>query len=525
MTPPRAWRTPLALYLGALLAGALAAGRVVFPPTEVSAYVVGVARNLVAGRGFVSDVIWSYAAPPHALPRPAFDLWQPLPGFLAALPMAVAGPSFAAAQMAFVILGAAIAPLTWWVARDAAARVGLDGRRRATIAAGAGLVAALFGPFLVASAGPDSSVPFTVFAVGACAVMPRAVGGGRLAGLSLGLLLGLAYLSRQEAVWVGLAYLVLLAGRSGGLSGAWSAVRWTLLAGALVALPWVVRNTLVFEGGLLRQTLEIAWFTRNEDVFAYLIRPTLDTFLAQGPGGIGGHIAGGLVHQLVNVLLVPAFPVGFAGLLALVGLRRSAALREASPLRALVIAGTVTFVVTGLIFPVATLWGTFQHAAGPLLVALIVMAMLGLDAVVARVARLRGWSRLNAWLAPLAVLALCAPIAALSIGLTAAGAAREQARMATIADAARQVVGTIITDHPMWVSDALGVPALALPDEPAANIEALAREFGAGWLLVLDTRGGYPGVLLGAPSLCLAEEPLASVEGAHLLRIVPGCEP
>jgi hypothetical protein len=520
-----AWRTPLALYVAALVAGALAASRVAFPPTEVSAYVAGVARNLVEGRGLVSDVIWSYAAGPYVLPRPAFDLWQPLPGFLAALPMAVAGPSFAAAQAAFVALGAAIAPLTWWIARDAAARNGLVGRRAATVAAGAGIVAAAFGPFLVAAAGPDSTVPFTVFAVAASAVMPRALDGGRRAGLALGLLLGLAYLSRQEAVWVGLAYVVLLVGRDGGIRAAWRGLRWPVAAGALLVGPWLVRNALTFEDGLIRQTLEYAWLTRNEGVFAYLDRPTLATFLAQGPGGILAHVAGGLVHGLVDVLLVPAFPVGLVGLIAFVGLRRTPALREASPLRALVIGGAITFLVIGLVFPVATLWGTFQHASGPLLVALVVLAGLGLDALLACIRHLRGWSRENAWLAPLATLALTVPIAALAVTLTAAGAASEERRMEAVAAAVDRAEGPVITDHPMWVADALGVPALALPDEPPANIVRLAQEFGAGWLLVLDTRGRYPAVLLDAPSPCLVEEPMTSVEGAHLVRIVPGCTP
>jgi hypothetical protein len=158
-------------------------------------------------------------------------------------------------------------------------------------------------------------------------------------------------------------------------------------------------------------------------------------------------------------------------------------------------------------------------------VALVVLAALGLDALLARIRRLRGWSRENAWLAPLATLALTVPIAVLSVGLAAAGAASEERRMEAVAAAVGRLDGPVISDHPMWVADALGVPALALPDEPPANIVALAREFGAGWLLVLDQRGRYPEVLLDAPLPCLVEEQLASVEGAHLLRIVPGCTP
>ena len=50
---------------------------------------MGVARNLVEGRGLVSDALWSYATPPLVFPRPAFEVWLPLPTFLSAIPMAL----------------------------------------------------------------------------------------------------------------------------------------------------------------------------------------------------------------------------------------------------------------------------------------------------------------------------------------------------------------------------------------------------------------------------------------------------
>ena len=46
-----------------------------------------------------------------------------------------------------------------------------------------------------------------------------------------------------------------------------------------------------------------------------------------------------------------------------------------------------TFLVTSLLFPVSTTWGTYLHAAGPAHVLLIVSALLGLDAFIAWVGR------------------------------------------------------------------------------------------------------------------------------------------
>ena len=168
--------------------------------------------------------------------------------------------------------------------------------------------------------------------------------------------------------------------------------------------------------------------------------------------------------------------------------------------------------MTSVVFPVATQWGTYQHAVGPTLVALVVLAMLGLDAFVAWVGRRRHWSRENAWLAPLAMLVLVLPLAVLFVRLTGAGTEREMARQAVVAGALSGAVppgDLVITDHPMWVAEATGLRTAALPDEPVAAVTELADRLDAGWLLVLDERGDYPD---GA-----ARDPLALLR-ARLLR-------
>ncbi|MGH2466501.1 MAG: hypothetical protein ACRDGL_02050, partial [Candidatus Limnocylindrales bacterium] len=210
----RPWATPLLMFILAAVVRAYAAAQVSLPPTQVSAYYLDVARNLATGHGLVADVLWSYATPPLVLPQPAFALWMPLGSWLAALPMALTGQaSLALGQACFVLVGALVAPLVWLVAGDATVLNGLPGRRAATVAVGSGLVAAVFGPFLLPVMGPDSSVPFTVLALGACLLMPRLLQAadredGRQAyraGIGLGVLLALAYLAREEALALGLA--------------------------------------------------------------------------------------------------------------------------------------------------------------------------------------------------------------------------------------------------------------------------------------------------------------------------------
>jgi len=538
------WLVGAALVGLAVLARAVAVGQVTVAPTVDSAYYVGVAGRLASGQGLTADVLWTYASPPLTLPQPAFSLWMPLASLLAAIPMVVSGTtSLFAAQLAMIVVGAALAPLTWYVADQAAAANGLTGRRRATVGLGSGIVAALFGPFLVAVTGPDSAVPFAILAVAACCAMPRALDGasGRRWGVTLGALLGLAYLARQEAVWLGLTYLLLLLPelrrRAAGERTAWLARTLVpvVVTGALVVAPWLVRQALVFGSPFPGQAIENLWFTRSQDVFAFAQPPTMAAFLAQGPLVIAEHIAAGLWHQLVDVLLLPTLPVGLFGLLGLAWAWRTPALRTSTALRAITLAAALTFLATGLLFPVATLSGTFLHASGPALVALVVVAALATDRAVAAVGTWRGWDKQNAWLAPLVTLALALPLTGLEIGLTGSIATSQAAREAAAATAlagqvSAQADGTpavIITDEPIGFSLATGRPTLILPDEPPADVLQLARLYGAQAVLVFGEIARQAPDLDGAA--CFSPGTLPAAAGPHarlfLIDRTAGCVP
>ena len=556
MSRRRAWLAAISLFALAVGVRAVAAGMISFPATEDSAYYVDVARSLVTGHGLVINAIWSYATPPLVVPKPAFELWLPMATFISALPMAIVGATFSAAQWGSVVVGALIAPLSWLVGREAAGAAGLEPRRAATVAIGSGLVAAVLGPLVVATAVPDSTTPFLVFGVLAALLMPRALPDprpdqrpGRFAparfapGVALGVVLGLAYLSRQEAVWLGIAYLVLLfevvrrfeAGSR--LRSAAGALGPVVLAGLVVVVPWLARNAAVFGSPFAGQALQNALLVRNEQIFAYADPPTLSGFLSQGLGSMAGNVGGAVSHDLLSVLVIPAFPVGLVGLLALIAMRRSPAVRRPTALRALILGGVVTLLVTDLLFPVATLWGTFLHASGPLLVGLSVLAVMGLDALVARVRSARSWPRSNAWLAPAILLAVAVPLLGLQVLVVERQASVQQSLLSTVSAQlralglldARMPPVPIISDHPIWLSDALGTPVIALPDEPPPDLARLGHDFGASLVVVLDKRGRYPDALLSAPGAsCLAGAPTPLGDAAHpawLFRIAAQCQP
>lgn len=515
-----AWRRPFvasatifaALYGLALAIGFLVMAVVRNPLSEGTTYYVRVAGNLVSGRGLVIDAIWSYATPPLTLPRPAFELWQPMASFVAAVPMAVFGPSFSAAQLGFVLLGATLAPMAWLVARETARAMNLDDRRSMTIELGAALLTAISTPLLLAAGAPDSTLPFAVFGVAACLLMPRAVAGDRKHFLALGVMLGLTYLTRMEAVWLGLTFVIasLLAGRSVARTFATSAA--VAAIAALVALPWWARNIAVFGTPLPGQVTDNIFLTRNEQIFAYVDQPTLSGFLAQGLPTILANIASAVWHNAVDVLAVGAGPVAVVGLITVAAaLAGRMLLPRHGPLAMLLVSGAITFLATSVLFPVATLWGTFQHAAGPLHAGLIVAAVAGMDAFVARVRAWRSWPRSNSWLAAAALALATLPITSLALVGAAHAALTDAVRINQIAQA---IPGQplwpwpapLITDRPIGLSGARQQSAIALPDEPVIAILQLARDFQAPLVVVTEPRGSFPQVLRGADAVGCFDE-------------------
>ncbi|HEY7827168.1 MAG TPA: hypothetical protein VIB99_02980 [Candidatus Limnocylindrales bacterium] len=546
LTRGEAWATAGLLFVAALLVRIAFARTVPFPTPEDTAYYVMVARNLVQGHGLTSDALWSYQTPPLVFPRPAFEVWLPLPTFLIALPMAVLGASFGVAQLPALIIGALIPVLAWRLAADVAVELGLPAGRARTLAIGAGLTAAVELPLVLFSALPDSTALFTLLALSACLVIHRLLKNPRGARLgdprliALGALIGLAALTRNEAVWLGLTWAG-LAWFARGSDGARlnRSERLRLIAvPAVIAIviftPWLIRDWLVFGNPLPGQAAANALSVTGFDIFAWNDPPTLARYLAVGLAGLVQMRIDGFVHNLFSVLLIPSFPIGLIGLLRLpwtVGIRS---------LRPLLILSLLTFWITTLVFPVSTTWGTFLHAAGPVQVLLIVTCLLAFDALFVRVSAWRGWTKEVAWLG--ATLTVATAIL-FSLGLASYGqqsadtAARYQALDAQMALIGRPLeeAGPIIADFPIWLAYNSRINTLALPDEAPASVVDLAIHFsGTQYLVISGDHGSWPAVLAegGPAASCFHEVALgtpadpataAALAGTRVFQI--GCAP
>ncbi len=516
MTRREAWLSAALVFAVALGVRLWAAAQVPFPIPEDTTYYWGVARNLAEGHGIVSNTIWSYATPARDasgvfgffFPRPAFEIWLPLPSLLGVLPMLATGATdYPTTTIVPAALGALVPVAAWRIAADLAEELAIPPERARTLAVGSGLVAAAWLPLVLPSMLLDSTVPFGLPALAACLVMVRLVRrppdrllDPRL--VALGLAIGVAALARNEAVWLGLAWAMLAwaALHRAGLGSVARAVALPGMVAVAVMVPWLVRDWLVFGSPLPGQAVTNAFSLSGFDIFAWNDAPTLTRYLAAGPQAWLGHRVDGFLHNLLSVLAVPGFPVSVLGMAGLLVVGRAAALRP------LLVVGLLTFWITTVAFPVATTWGTFLHASLPAQVLLLVPALAGLDAALAWVGRHRGWTRPVAWLGPTfaglsAVLFTILGVAAYGAQSTGtqAGYADVLARMDR---AGLPVTGAqpIIANHPMWVSEVGRIPALALPNETPADVLDLARTFGAEVVIVDGDHGSWPAIVdVGGP--------------------------
>ena len=375
---------------------------------------------------------------------------------------------------------------------------------------------------------------FAALAIGACLLMTRlaasktAVGWSDRRLIGLGILIGLAALTRNEALWLGLA---------------WAAIAWTAfpltrqqrilaigvpaVVAAVVFAPWAIRDWQVFGNPLPGQALANALSVTGFDIFAWQDPPTVARYLAVGPSRLLGMRAEGIGHNLFSVL--PLTLVGFVALPLVIRLRS---------LRPLILISAVTFLVTSLLFPVSTTWGTFLHAAGPVHVLLVIAALVGLDGLIAAVGRRRQWTNPVAWLAPALTVTGAILFTAVLFPSFGGTSASYQGRFRAIDDQMRAAglplgsIGPVITDFPIWLAAATDAQALALPAESPASVANLAATFHArtmvlsggdrgGWPTILDARGPgtecFQPVDIGTPA---DPEEAEALKGTRVYRIV-----
>ena len=220
MSRREAWITALAVFAVALAVRIVAASVIDFPKPEDTAYYVGVARNLVEGRG---PRVRRPLELRHAAPRVAEAGLRGVAASAIAAGGHPDGPRRRAAPDpprgghargpgGLGVAGAIVAVLAWRLAADVAGERGLAGRPGPDARGGAGLTAAVYLPLLLHSSLPDSTMLFGALVLGAALLMTR-VCATRAArerwtpdSSGSACRIGLAALTRNEAIWLALTW-------------------------------------------------------------------------------------------------------------------------------------------------------------------------------------------------------------------------------------------------------------------------------------------------------------------------------
>lgn len=237
--------------------------------------------QLVKGAGFTEPYLWNYLDDPAGLPHPSHSYWFPLASILAAAGMYLFGvQTYAAGRIGFILIAAAIPPLT--------TKLALDVTKRRSLALTSGLLAVFsiyHAPFLPVT---DNFGPYILFGLLIFLLVKK---DGWWVYLLLGLLAGLMNLARSDGLlWLGL--LGLLPFMSLIDSNQRTSVRLQhllkrtslLIAGYfLVMMPWYARNIAEFGSPMSPGNGRLIWLTNYNQTFAYPAdQINMEHWLAEG---------------------------------------------------------------------------------------------------------------------------------------------------------------------------------------------------------------------------------------------------
>ena len=295
---------PILLFAVALAVRAITAALFLEPAYPDSYYYVNVAQQLASGGGFNVDFIWNFVEVGGSLPAvgvlpiPSNAHWMPLAAIVQVPFIWVLGPTALAAALPFWIAAAAVAPLTYFIGRDAGMPTWQAGAAGLLVA-----MPAAVSPFL---GQPDNFALFMLLGGLALWLCARGIQGSRWSFALGGLIVGLAFLSRNDGVLLGvpfaLAFLYDVLRRPHANRIGWWAAFACVAGFVLVAAPWLLRQLDVF-GSLSPSSVggRILFINEYRELYSVTTETTLESFLAQGVDSIIKSRLDGLGSALIDL--------------------------------------------------------------------------------------------------------------------------------------------------------------------------------------------------------------------------------
>ena len=511
-----------------------------FPPQENSAFYLTTAENLVTRQVLEVDALSNYYPAFATVTHPSHERLMPLATGLIAAAYAtekfLSGAlqaSVRTGQIASLVVGALLAPLTYLIGR----RI-LPGRTRATVGSsrgnhwvslGAALLVAANGTLSYQSASADSSALFALLAAWALSLAVRKPGeqGGYF---GAGLLVALACLT-QASGWLLLLsiplawWLLPLPARPriklpdnpaaevawkywprqpGVNDGEQRALGPSLLnvldlvvAFALVATPWLIRNYLAFGTPLPSSLVSQAWLTDYLDNFNFWSHTTWQTWLAQSWQT--------LLNQRLQALLANGQVLWSSTrpwiVLALPGMWL---LRREWSFFPPIVYGLVLFFGLTLIFPVLSTSGALYHSLGAVMPFLALAAVYAVQRAIQPLDRYPKMASALAVLAFVALLALSANQIVQALPTVAERNRAEKEQFQAVAAWLAQNANpgdVIMTVQPYLLNYASHHPTIALPgNEPPDAAWEAAQRYRARYLVITEPFGQYPQIVQEQPN-------------------------
>ncbi|HET7701985.1 MAG TPA: glycosyltransferase family 39 protein [Candidatus Limnocylindrales bacterium] len=484
-------RTPLLLYAFAFVVRLVLAALYPDPAYPDSYYYVDVGRALAAGQGFNLDFIWIFGEvggripEVPVLPIPSNAHWLPLSSVIQAAFITVLGPTALASSLPLVVIGSLVAPLVWLIAREAGARP--------SVQIGAAILAAAPGAGAVFMPQPENFGILQPLVAATIYLVARGLKGHARSYAAAGLLVGLASLARNDGILLGFAVAVVFCAdrlrswRSRGVIQPvipFAAAVGCFVLYLLVMAPWWSRQLAVF-GSISPSSGNALWLRTMADWNSLTAEPSLSKYLALGLDQVARIHILGLVAAVGNfaviigsIVLVPFILVG------------AWARRHSRDFQPWFFYSVVVFLGAALIYPVHVPGGAFIHSAIGLSAHAYILALEGVVALVAWIARRRpGWEPRRA--EPIFVGGIVVFVLALvpvyAGGVQRSWDASRQPRIALAAALDRLGVGP---EERLFSIDAAGMKywtgrgGVVTPDDPIETIEQVARAYHPRWLVL-----------------------------------------
>lgn len=458
------WITALSLLVQLFWAARLS------HPSYFDAYYYSInGRQLATGQGWTEPIIWQYLDAPADLPAPSHTYWMPLTSIIAAGGHLLAGDSFRAAQLPFVLLTSTLPLLAYAIARRFsperwAARTAAFFTMAGGYYAGQWNQPSTFALFAWVAGGG-------LFVLGMALEQPKS----RL-WFAAGVLAGLSHLTRADGVLllaVGLLLLLIL--KEAGLFE--KAQLLAVYIGGYLAVMggWFIHMWRVTGSPLSTVGTQTMFLTTYDDTFAYGRQFSLQSYLDWGMGNI-------LRSKLTAVSLSLQTFIAVTGMFFLVGfivwawIKLGRSERTRLFLWPFSLYTIALYASMSLIFTFPGQRGSLFHSSTALWPWAMALAAVGIGFVVEWVATL-----LPHWRPekskPLFATLFVIIVFVISIVLSGARPNNDD-EAALYADLGAQMGAgeRVMLGNPLAFQYHTAIPAVMLPNEPAAVVlEAMAR--------------------------------------------------